>query len=53
MYTVILSYLRPAFLMHKNPHRRKIIQWMIDGSEDVYEENPLCVISVAVNVAVV
>ena len=30
MYTVILSYLRPAFLMHKNPHRRKnlIIQWM-------------------------
>ena len=28
MYTVILSYLRPAFLMHKNPHGRKIIQWM-------------------------
>ena len=27
-YTVILLSLHPAFLMHKNSHRHKIIQWM-------------------------
>ena len=27
-YTVILLSLHPAFLMYKNSHRHKIIQWM-------------------------
>ena len=43
-----LSPLHPASLMHKNPWRCKIIDWLIDRSEDAFEEYPVCVISVAV-----
>ena len=40
--------LHPASLMHENPWRCKIIDWLIDRSEDAFEEYPVCVISVAV-----
>ena len=59
---MILLYLRPASLTHKNPQRRNIIHGMrpverkdrsIDRSEGVFVEHPVHVNSVAVIVAVV
>ena len=61
LYTVILLPLRPPSLMHKNPQRCKINHGMCpmgrkDRSIDLkmsFVEYPVCVISVAVIMAVV
>ena len=54
---VILLPLRPVSLTHKNPKERKIIHGLrpvgCKDQEDVFKEYPVCVISVAVLVAVV
>ena len=59
--SVILLPLRPASLMHKKSpkmqnnswHASRRTQRSIDKSEDVFVEHPVCLISVAVIMAVV
>ena len=54
---VILLPLRPVSLTHKNPKERKIIHGIRPvghkDQENVFKEYPVCVLSVAVLVAVV
>ena len=52
IFSVILLPLRPASLTHKNPKRRKIICGMRPVRTQ-RREHPVCVISVAVLMAVV